>query len=153
MKKKYNTDKLSATHIRLGVGLLLYSENKILLEKRIDCQNWGLIGGAVELGERVEDSIIRECYEETSIIIKEKDLNLLGIYSDIKQRRIIHYPDNCFHAVDVIYSCRIDEKVEIRKSFESLDIDFFLFNNLPRNIVPCAIDPISDFLQTYEGKY
>ena len=89
---------------------MLYSENKNLLEKRIDCQNWGLIGGQLNLEIRVEDSIIRECYEETSIIIKEKDLNLLGIYSDIKQRRIIHYPDNCFHAVDVIYSCRIDEK-------------------------------------------
>ena len=81
MLKKYNTDKSSATHIRLGVGILLHSKNKVLLEKRMDCMNWGLIGGAVDIGERIEESIVRECYEETSIYIQEKDLLLVGIYS------------------------------------------------------------------------
>ena len=146
MIKKYHKDKLSATHIRLGVGLLLHSDKKILLEKRIDCRNWGLIGGAVEIGERVEESVIRECYEETSIVIQEEDLELLGIYSDIEENRIIHYPDNCFHAIDVIYSCRIDEKVDMKKSFESLDINFFHQESLPNDLVPCAINPIKDFI-------
>lgn len=149
MFKKYHNDKFSATHIRLGVGLILHSQNKILLEKRIDCGNWGLVGGAVEIGESVEQSIIRECYEETSLIIEEKDLLLLGVYSDIYESRIIHYPDSCFHAIDVIYSCKIDERVHARKSIESLDIDFFYFRSLPNDLVPCAIPPINDFLKKY----
>ena len=147
MLKKYNTDKSSATHIRLGVGILLHSKNKILLEKRMDCKNWGLIGGAVDIGERIEESIVRECYEETSICIQEKDLLLVGIYSDIRQMRIIHYPDNCFHSIEVIYSCEIDEEVKIRKSFEIIDVKFFYNYFLPDNLVPWSVEPINDFLR------
>ena len=146
MIRKYRDDKSSATHIRLGVGLILYSEKSLLLEQRIDCKKWGLIGGSVEIGERVETSITRECLEETGISIEENQLSLLGIYSDVNQYRIIHYPDNCFHAIDVIYSCKISKDYNIKKSEESIDISFFQFNKLPENIVPCALDPIVDFI-------
>ena len=76
----------------------------------------------------------------------ENQLSLLGIYSDVNQYRIIHYPDNCFHAIDAIYSCKISKDYNIKKSEESIDISFFQFNKLPENIVPCALDPIVDFI-------
>lgn len=147
---KYRTDKSSASHIRLGVGLILHSKNKLVLEQRIDCKMWGLIGGAVDIGETVEESVVRECFEETSIEIKKRDLFLVGIYSDINQFRIIHYPDNCFQAIDLIYSCEISEECSLRQSNESIDINFFLFDNLPKDIVPCAKDPINDFVKSFK---
>ena len=74
-----------------------------MLEHRTDCNKWGLIGGSVEIGEQIEETALRECYEETGLIIDKKKLIFLGLYSDINQKRIIKYPDNCFHAIDVIY--------------------------------------------------
>ncbi len=34
-----------------GVGLIICKDNKILLQKRADNEEWGIHGGAMELGE------------------------------------------------------------------------------------------------------
>ena len=149
MYKKYLSESKLATHIRLGVGIILHSDRKILLEKRSDCLQWGLIGGSIEIGEEVEETAVRECLEETSLIIKKRDLNFQGIYSDCKQNRIIQYPDSCFHAIDIIYTCKTDESKIIIKSEESLEISYFEFKSLPLCIVPPAKLPINDFIKKY----
>ena len=145
MVKKYLKDSKYADHIRIGVGLILHSKDKLILEKRVDCKNWGLTGGGVEVGETIEDAATRECYEETSIKLKKEKLKLLGVYSDVNQCRIINYPDSCFHAIDVIFCYQIDQEVNIKKSEESFDVRFFKINSLPNNIVPPALKPIEDF--------
>ncbi len=146
--KKYLTNAKFASSIRIGVGLLIYKAEKLLLEKRKDCGKWGLIGGGVDIGETVEDTAIRECIEETSIKLEKENLRFFGLYSDIEQRRIIQYRDNCFHAIDIIYTYQIKEKnLNLKKSHESTDIDFFSITSLPKNIVPPAKDPINDFIQ------
>ena len=147
MNKKYLKKKELANHIRLGVGLVLYKENQLLLEERVDCKNWGLIGGRVEVGESIEDAAVRECFEETSIKIKKEKLKLLGIYSDINQYRIINYPDNCFHAIDVIFSYQVDKNIALKKSEESIEVKFFKISNLPIDIVPPAKQPINEFIK------
>jgi len=137
-----------ATAIRLGVGLLLYFEDKLLLEQRSDCEKWGLVGGGVEIGEIVEDTAVRECFEETSLKLKKEKLEFFGLYSDIKQSRVIQYDDNCFHAIDIIYSYKLLEKdLTLKKSRESLDISFYSIKNLPKDLVPPARDPIEDFIK------
>ena len=147
--KKYLTNPNLATSIRVGVGILIYTSDKLLLEKRSDCQKWGLIGGGVEIGENVKDTAIRECFEETSIKLKKENLDFFKLYSDVSQYRIIQYADNCFHAIDVIYSYRILEKnFQIRKSNESIEISFFSIQSLPKDIVPPAKDPINDFIKS-----
>ena len=147
--KKYLTNPNVATSIRVGVGILIYTSDKLLLEKRSDCQKWGLIGGGVEIGENVKDAAIRECFEETSIKLKKENLDFFKLYSDVSQYRIIQYEDNCFHAIDVIYSYRILEKnFQIRKSNESIEISFFSIKSLPKDLVPPAKDPINDFIKS-----
>jgi len=147
MAKKYLKDSKLADHIRIGVGLILNNKNKLILEKRVDCKNWGLIGGRVEVGESIEDAALRECFEETSIKIKKEKLKLLGIYSDINQYRIINYPDNCFHAIDVIFSYQVDKNVVLKKSDESIEVKFFKISDLPIDIVPPAKQPINEFIK------
>ena len=68
MKNYLNNSDL-ASHIRLGVGIILYYKNKILLEHRTDCKKWGLIGGGVEVGEEIIQAAIRECFEANQIMI------------------------------------------------------------------------------------
>ena len=111
MYKKYLNKSKKANHIRLGVGILLYFQEYIILEKRSDCKQWGLIGGGVEVGEDIFEAIIRECFEETSIKLRKEKLELLDIYSDVKQFRIIQYPDSCFHAIDILFTYEIKPKI------------------------------------------
>ena len=147
MFKKYLNQRNLANSIRLGVGIVLYTKNKLILENRVDCNNWGLIGGGVEIDEDVENAAIRECFEETTIKLKKSQLKFLGFYSDIQEFRIIKYPDSCFHAIDLIFHYKIHDDIFIKKSPESNEICFFNVNSLPENIVPPARAPLNDFLK------
>ena len=70
------------------------------------------------------------------------------MYSDINQHRIIQYEDNCFHAIDIVYSYQIlENNIKIIKSNESIEISFFSIKSLPKDIVPPAKDPINDFIK------
>jgi mutator protein MutT len=58
---------------RLGCGAAITENSKILLVKRRrspEANHWGLPGGKVEPGERVEDAVIREIGEELGITIQ-----------------------------------------------------------------------------------
>ena len=57
----------------VGVGAVILSEGKVLIVKRkYDplAGQWSLPGGGVELGETLEDSIVREMLEETGLEIE-----------------------------------------------------------------------------------
>ena len=146
-EKKYLQEANKASHIRLGVGIILHTKTKLLLELRSDCKKWGLIGGGVEIGEEVENTAIRECFEETTIVINKHKLKFLGLYSDPSDYRIIKYPDSCFHAIDIVYSYKISENVKLIKSLESLKLSFFSYDSLPFDLVPPAKKPINDFIK------
>src|SRR3712207_8976613 len=55
-------------------GACITNENgELLLQKRSDKEDiWGLPGGAVEIGESIEESAIREVKEETGIDIRDR---------------------------------------------------------------------------------
>ena len=58
---------------RRGCGAAIIEKSKILLVKRKrspEAHHWGLPGGKVEPGERVEDAIIREIGEELGMAIR-----------------------------------------------------------------------------------
>ena len=57
----------------------LDSRNRLLLLKRTDNHCWGVPGGAVELGEKVEDAARRETRAETEMEIGE--MSLFGVFS------------------------------------------------------------------------
>ena len=51
-------------------AIILNEKNEILLQLRTDFNQWGIIGGALEYNETLEDALKREVYEETGLIIK-----------------------------------------------------------------------------------
>lgn len=79
-----------------GVGAIIFSEEDILLVRRGNEPSkgrWGLPGGVVELGERVEDAIVREVEEETGLCVKPRRLlNVLDSITKDEEGQIqFHY--------------------------------------------------------------
>ena len=61
----------------VGIGAVLICEGKILLEKRKNAPGrgkWSIPGGLVDLGEHLEQSVIREVKEETQLNVYDPEL-------------------------------------------------------------------------------
>ncbi len=107
-------------------GLIL-EKNKILLVKRAIYPfsgYWGLPGGHVDYGERLEEALKREMKEELGIKVKIK--KLIGVYSDPER-------DPRYHTVSVVYCCQ-KNKGKIKLNYESSEFKFFSLKNLPKKI-------------------
>lgn len=63
-----------------GVSIIVLNDkNQILLQKRADTGDWGVIGGALELEESLEEAARRELYEEAGL--KSNDLKFICMLS------------------------------------------------------------------------
>ena len=66
-----------------GVCILLQKDDKVLLLKRentgYEDGKFGFPGGGVDGNETIPKAAIREAYEETGVIIKEKDLDVIHV--------------------------------------------------------------------------
>ena len=150
INKRYQYILNGKENIRVGVAVALINEAKdILLERRKDCGWWGVTGGKLDVGETIEQCAIREIQEECNIKLVDEDLNLLGVYSNPKEGRILQYPDNRVHLVDVVFFTHPNNFTNLKISDESLEIRFFRFNNLPKLIVPPALTPLADISKLF----
>ena len=62
-----------------AAAIIVNDKGQILLQSRADNDRWGLPGGCQELGERFEDTVIREVKEETNLDVSEENLELIAI--------------------------------------------------------------------------
>ncbi len=62
-----------------GASVIIYQDNKVLLQQRKDNQCWGYVGGYIEMGEVVEEAAKREMLEESGLTALS--LNLFGVFS------------------------------------------------------------------------
>jgi ADP-ribose pyrophosphatase YjhB (NUDIX family) len=80
----------------LGVGALIFNQGQVLLVERGRAPligEWSLPGGGVEAGERLEDAIVREVFEETGLHISADSLALVfeRIMPDLSGQCEYHY--------------------------------------------------------------
>lgn len=69
--------------------LILDPQNRLLLQHRQDNNQWGLIGGSMEIGEALEETAKREALEETGLEISV--LRWFGLFSG--KELIYEYPN------------------------------------------------------------
>ena len=132
--------------IRPGTNGVVFNERReILLQKRSDNGFWALPGGAVDIGESVEQGAIREVFEETGLHVTVK--RLIGIYSDPKLCVIASYPGgDVVHYVTMLFECE-RQSGELAISEESTDIGYFPPDGLPQNILLSHVLRIQDTLE------
>jgi 8-oxo-dGTP diphosphatase len=100
----------------------------VLIQRKYPPIGLAIPGGFVDVGERVEDAVVREMREEISLDVKIK--KLLGIYSDPKR-------DARFHTASVVYICKAygkpvgadDAKEAILVKPEDVDLDALVFDH------------------------
>ncbi len=110
----------------------LYKEGRfegiVLIERLNPPLGLAIPGGFVDVGEQVEDAVIREMKEETDLDVSIQAL--LGVYSDPAR-------DPRFHTVSVVYICRAegipkgldDAKEAIVYTKEEIPFDKLVFDH------------------------
>ena len=115
-----------------GAAAIIVNENgQILLQSRADNERWGLPGGCQELGERFEDTVIREIKEETNLDIKEENLELIAIVSGNSRRN--EYPNGDVVINNTALYCVRNYSGNLKWDSESKSMKFFDLDNLPTN--------------------
>ena len=115
-----------------GAAAIIVNENdQILLQSRADRDKWGLPGGCQELGERFEDTVIREIKEETNLDVKEEDLELIAVVSGESRRN--EYPNGDVVINNTVLYCIKKYSGELKWDSESKEMKFFDLDNLPQN--------------------
>ena len=114
-----------------AAAIIVNDKGQILLQSRADRDRWGLPGGCQELGERFQETVIREIKEETNLDVLEEDLELIEIVSGPSRRN--DYPNGDVVINNTVLYCVKKYSGELKWNTESKEMRFFDLDNLPQN--------------------
>ena len=128
----------------LGVSALIEHDGKLLLERRRDTGQWGLVGGKVELDESLEQALYKEVREETGLTVAS--FALFGTFSD-PSRLGVHSNGSVVRFVVLAYTVEVESFEPLQCSDESLELRFFSRAELADlDLVPTGRDIIEAYL-------
>ncbi|WP_433713238.1 NUDIX domain-containing protein [Nocardia sp. CA-084685] len=109
-----------------GSALVVDDHGAILMQRRSDSGNWSFPGGIMEIGETLEQCVIRETKEESGLDIEIT--GILGIYTD--PQHVIAYADGEVRQEFNItfYGRVIGGRIEV--SSESTEVKFLRLEEL-----------------------
>ena len=109
-------------------AVVINNEGKILLHRRSDNDLWALPGGAMEIGESISETVVREVKEETGLdVVIER---LVGIYTNPKH--VVAFSDGeVRQEFSICFACRIIGGT-LTISDESFEASFFTLEAISR---------------------
>ena len=108
----------------LGSNCIITCHGKLLLERRVDSNTWGLVGGGCKKWEEPDQAMAREVYEELGLRIPRDRFKKLKVYGE--PGRIAAFKDgSVWRMVIVVYELDLKEEPTIRISSESREARFF----------------------------
>lgn len=115
--------------ILVGSTIVVFNEKQeILLQHRTDTDDWGIPGGAMELGESLEETAKRELYEETGLSAKVFE------FIDVLSGKDLYYQyphgDEVYNVIDLYKAKEVTGKLKMEDG-ESLELSYFSLDNLP----------------------
>ena len=129
----------------LGANAIITCGDKLLLEKRRDCDIWGLVGGGVKKHETELQAITREIYEELGLRIPPEKFKKLSVYGE--PGRIAAYRDgSIWRMVIVVFGLELESMPDMKISAESKELRFFTREELQNiEIVITHSDIVEDW--------
>jgi ADP-ribose pyrophosphatase YjhB (NUDIX family) len=128
-----------------AVTLIVDQERRLLMMKRTDSGHWGVPGGAVELGEVIEEAAKRETREETNLEIV--NMSLFGVFSGLELYYKYPNGDEVYN-VSIVYLSQ-DWRGEIKLNEEHSEWNWFAADNIPEDISPPIKTILDQFKQTF----
>ena len=104
-------------------GIIEYGQGIVLIERHNPPLGWAIPGGFVDYGESVEESVVREMKEETSLDFV--DFKLFGVYSDPGR-------DPRFHTTSVVFAGK--GKGKLKAASDAKGAKVFSLDKLPEHI-------------------
>lgn len=129
----------------LGANAIITWDGKLLLEKRRDCDLWGLVGGGVKKQETPLQAITREIKEELGLRFGSERFKKLQVYGE--PGRIAAYQDgSIWRMVVVVFELQLEQEPLMTISDESKDLRFFSKEELKEiQIVVTHSDIVEDW--------
>jgi 8-oxo-dGTP pyrophosphatase MutT (NUDIX family) len=111
--------------------LVLGDQDRLLMMRRSESGDWGIPGGAMELGETTEETARRELLEETNL--EAGRLELFGVFSG--PELYYRYPsgDEVYN-VSIVYVARAVHGDLRLTDGEHFDFQYFALAGLPEKI-------------------
>ena len=108
----------------LGSNCIITCKGKLLLEKRVDSDTWGLVGGGCKKREEPDQAMAREVLEELGWRIPRDRFQKIKVYG--APGRIAAFRDgSVWRMVIVVFGLELDEERPFRISSESKEARFF----------------------------
>lgn len=124
-----------------AVVIILNEANEVLLQLR-GGGGWGLPGGIMELGESMEETAMREVFEETGLTIGQ--LTLVGLYSGKDYYLKVANGDELY-SVTAVFTVREISGDLLKDGVETIDLRYFPLDELPEDLVPSYRTFIEDW--------
>jgi len=109
---------------KIDVRAAVIKDGKILLVQEATDNCWAMPGGWADVGDIPSEVAIRECKEESGYNVKP--VKVIGVFDANRNGRPLEF----FHAFKIIFLCELING-EAKTSDETIDVNFFDFNNLP----------------------
>lgn len=111
-----------------ALGAVFDDDGRLLLVRRADDGTWSLPGGMVELGERIDQTVVNELREETGLDVEAE--RLIGVYSSADY--VVRFPHgDVVKAVSCLFRCRVVGGEMRPDQDEVLEARFFETDQLP----------------------
>ncbi len=121
---------------RVGVGMLIVDNGKLLLAKRKkapEAEHWGILGGKLEKGEILKEAAIREAEEECGLRIGDAAFLLLSEQIDIDGQ----------HWISAIFTAHeMEGQARIAEPHAFSEMAWFKLDTLPAPLTVAAQDAI-----------
>jgi 8-oxo-dGTP diphosphatase len=129
------------SNIKVGAGLVIIKNNKILMAKRkskLGKGEYGTVGGHVEFGEHPSSAAQREAKEELGIEVG--NIKFLACSSVIKYGK---------HYIDISFTAEIISGVPKILEPEAIEsVDWYSLDDLPSPI----FGPVKNYIEAYKDK-